>query len=85
MVIFLESKKYIKSITFVQNIANQRYERLSGLPKHGDTDSAEFYLVSLPFTLSFLTAIYRKKRGMRFLIHIYELIFTGYSINSLIL
>lgn len=66
-VIFLESKKYIKSITFVQEIANQRYERLSGLPKHGDTDSAEFYMVRLPFTLSFLTTIYIKKE-MKFLI-----------------
>lgn len=40
-------KKYIKSISFVQEIANQRYERLCGLPKHGDSDSAEFYLVCI--------------------------------------
>ncbi|GIY87895.1 sorting nexin-13 [Caerostris extrusa] len=39
-----EMKKYIKSISFVQNIARQRYERLLGHAKQSETDSAEFYL-----------------------------------------
>lgn len=46
-VIVLERKKYIKSISFVQDISNQRYERLCGLPKRGDIDAAEFYLVQI--------------------------------------
>ncbi|XP_055937218.1 sorting nexin-13-like isoform X2 [Argiope bruennichi] len=39
-----EMKKYIKSISFVQNIARVKYERLKGHSKNSEVDSAEFYL-----------------------------------------
>ncbi|XP_054724255.1 sorting nexin-13-like [Uloborus diversus] len=39
-----EMKKFIKSIHFIQAVANQRLERLHGISKQLDIDSAEFYL-----------------------------------------
>ncbi|CAL1282040.1 unnamed protein product [Larinioides sclopetarius] len=39
-----EMKMHIKSISFVQNIARMRYERLKGHSENTEVDSAEFYL-----------------------------------------